>query len=89
MSKSRIMPERSLSRAVARVGSSLSEFMLPVGTRDEPEVISPPRRDSERPEVIENLQELEDADEPYENMEEIWPDYPTDGDFFFEDESEY
>ena len=41
------------------------------------------------PEVIENLQELEDADEPYENMEEIWPDYPTDGDFFFEDESEY
>jgi hypothetical protein len=40
-------------------------------------------------EVIENLQELEDADEPYENMEEIWPDYPTDGDFFFEDENEY
>ena len=41
------------------------------------------------PEVIENLQELEDADEPYENMEDIWPDYPTDGDFFFEDEGEY
>ncbi|MBI1804464.1 MAG: DUF2795 domain-containing protein [Ignavibacteriae bacterium] len=41
------------------------------------------------PEVIENLQELEDAGEPYENMEEIWPDYPSDGDFFFEDESEY
>jgi len=40
-------------------------------------------------EVIENLQELEDAEEPYESMEKIWPDYPTDGDFFYEDENEY
>jgi hypothetical protein len=39
-------------------------------------------------EVIENLQELEDTDEPYESMEEIWPDYPTNEDFFF-DENEY
>jgi len=28
-------------------------------------------------EVVENLQELEDSEEPYESMEEIWPDYPT------------
>jgi hypothetical protein len=40
-------------------------------------------------EVVENLQELEDNEEPYETMEEIWPDYPTDEDFFFEDEGEY
>ena len=40
-------------------------------------------------EVVENLQELEDADEPYESIEDIWPDYPTDEDFFFEDENEY
>ncbi len=40
-------------------------------------------------EVIENLQELEDNDEPYESIEEIWPDYPTGEDFFYEDESEY
>lgn len=40
-------------------------------------------------EVIENLQELEDVEEPYESMEEIWPDYPTESDFFFEDENEY
>jgi len=40
-------------------------------------------------EVIENLQELEDVDEPYESMEGIWPDYPAEGDFFFEDENEY
>jgi hypothetical protein len=40
-------------------------------------------------EVIENLQELEDSDEPYESIEDIWLDYPSDGDFFFEDENEY
>jgi hypothetical protein len=40
-------------------------------------------------EVIENLQELEDIEEPFESMDEIWPDYPTDEDFFFEDEGEY
>lgn len=40
-------------------------------------------------EIIEKLQELEDSDEPYESMEEIWPDYPGEGDFFFEDENEY
>ncbi len=40
--------------------------------------------------VLENLQELEDGEEPYESMEEIWPDYPTDEGFFFEeDETEY
>lgn len=40
-------------------------------------------------EVIENLLELEDSDEPYESMEEIWPDYPTESDFFYEDDNEY
>jgi len=40
-------------------------------------------------EVVENLRELEDRDEPYESIEEIWPDYPSDDDFFYEDESEY
>jgi len=39
--------------------------------------------------VIHNLEELEDSDEPYESIEEIWPDYPTDEDYFFEDEKEY
>lgn len=41
------------------------------------------------PEVIENLQELEGGDEPFESMEDIWPEYPTDEDFFFGDENEY
>lgn len=40
-------------------------------------------------EVLENLQQLDDNEEPYESMEEIWPDYPTGEDFFFEDDGEY
>ena len=38
-------------------------------------------------EVIQNLQEMEDDGEPYESIEEIWPDYPTgDDDFYFAEE---
>ncbi len=41
-------------------------------------------------EVIENLQELEDsAEEYYESIEDIWPDYPSDEDFFYNDDDEY
>lgn len=39
-------------------------------------------------EVIENLKELEDIEEPYEGIEDVWPDYPTDDDFYFSDEDE-
>jgi hypothetical protein len=39
-------------------------------------------------EVIENLRELEDEDEIYESIEDIWPDYPSKEDFFFH-EDEY
>jgi len=37
-------------------------------------------------EVIENLNELEESDEPYESIEDIWPDYPTDEDFFYNED---
>ena len=41
-------------------------------------------------EVIENLKEIEDEGETYDNIEEIWPEYPTKEDFFFnEDEYQY
>ena len=40
-------------------------------------------------EVIENLNELEDTDELYETIEDIWPDYPSDEDFFYMDDDEY
>ncbi len=40
-------------------------------------------------EVVENLKELEDDGEIYESIGDIWPDFPTDEDFFFYDEDEY
>ena len=36
--------------------------------------------------VIENLQEMEDEGEIYESIEDIWPDYPSKEDFFFNEE---
>ena len=39
-------------------------------------------------EVGENLQDLEDEGDMYENIEEIWPDYPSREDFLF-NEDEY
>ena len=39
-------------------------------------------------EIIENLQEIEADEEIYESIEDLWPDYPTKDDFFF-DEEEY
>ena len=36
--------------------------------------------------VVENLQELEYDGEIYESIEDIWPDYPTKEDFFFNEE---
>ena len=40
-------------------------------------------------EVVENLKELEETDEQYESMEDIWHDIPSQEDFFYEDENEY
>ncbi len=37
-------------------------------------------------EVIENLRELDEEVGVFENIEEIWPDYPTKEDFFFNEE---
>ena len=37
-------------------------------------------------EVIEILEEIEDEGEIYESIEDIWPDYPRDEDFFFNEE---
>jgi len=39
-------------------------------------------------EVAENLAEIEDEGEAYDRIEDIWPDYPTKEDFFF-NEDEY
>ena len=39
-------------------------------------------------EVVENLQQIEDEGEIYESNAEIWPDYPTKEECFF-NEDEY
>ncbi|MCK5170960.1 MAG: DUF2795 domain-containing protein [Bacteroidales bacterium] len=40
-------------------------------------------------EVVENLQDIEDeGGESYDSIEDIWPDYPSKDDFFF-NEDEY
>ncbi len=39
-------------------------------------------------EVIQNLKEIEDEGEAYDRIEDLWPDYPTKEDFFF-NEDEY
>ena len=39
-------------------------------------------------EVVENLQQLQNDNENYETIEDIWPDYPSKEDFFF-NEDEY
>jgi hypothetical protein len=40
-------------------------------------------------EVVENLQELEDEGDVYETIEDIWPDYPTQDDFLFNEDEYY
>ena len=37
-------------------------------------------------EVTENLQEMDDEGDSYETIEDIWPDYPTKEDFFFNED---
>lgn len=39
-------------------------------------------------EIIENLKEIEDEGDMFETIEDIWPDYPSKEDFFF-NEDEY
>ena len=39
-------------------------------------------------EVVENLQYLEDEGDVYDSIEEIWPDYPTEEDYLW-NEDEY
>ncbi len=39
-------------------------------------------------EVIENLKDIEDEEEVFDSIEDLWPDYPSKEDFFF-NEDEY
>ena len=65
------------------LASSLDDAPWPA-SKDE--LIDYANRSGAPEEVIENLQELEDDGEIYEAIEDIWPDYPTKEDFFFNEE---
>ena len=52
------------------------------------ELIDYAQRSGAPVEVVENLQEIEDEGDVYDCIEDIWPDYPTKEDFYF-DEDEY
>ena len=65
------------------LASKLEDAPWPA-TRDE--LIDYATRSGAPLEVIENLEDLEDDGEVYESIEEIWPDYPSKEDFFFNEE---
>ncbi len=87
------LPEFSKTRLVffrfmfwtLELASHLEEAPWPA-TKDE--LIDYAIRSGAPLEVVENLQELDDEGEIYEGIEDIWPDYPTQEDFFF-NEDEY
>ena len=65
------------------LASSLDDAPWPASKE---ELIDYANRSGAPEEVIENLTELEDDGEVYESIEDIWPDYPTKDDFFFNEE---
>ncbi len=65
------------------LASHLEEAPWPA-TRDE--LIDYAMRSGAPLEVIENLNQLDEEEERYESIEDIWPDYPRYDDFFFDEE---
>ncbi len=65
------------------LASSLDDAPWPASKE---ELIDYANRSGAPEEVIENLTELEDDGEGHESIEDIWPDYPTKEDFFFNEE---
>lgn len=83
--KSRAYPfyKREIMYWTLELASSLDDAPWPA-SKDE--LIDYANRSGAPEEVIENLQELEEDGEVYESIEDIWPDYPTKEDFFFNEE---
>jgi len=75
-----IRPEADrLARVAARIEGRITAVSAKLG--DEVRAGAPL-------EVVENLQAIEDDEEIFETIEDIWPDYPSKEDFFF-NEDEY
>ena len=66
------------------LASYLSDALWPA-TKDE--LIDYAIRTGAPLEVVENIQAIEEEDQDvYESIEEIWPDYPSDEDFLWNEE---
>ena len=65
------------------LASKLEDAPWPA-TKDE--LIDSAMRSGAPLEVTENLQEMEDEGYVYDTIEDIWPDYPSKEDFFFNEE---
>ncbi len=65
------------------LASKLEDAPWPA-TRDE--LLDYAQRTGAPMEVIENLNEIEDDEEEFESIEDLWPDFPTKDDFFFNEE---
>jgi carbamoyl-phosphate synthase large subunit len=72
-------------RSLERRGSS---FHWGAQSKTKDELIDFAMRTGAPLEVVENLQQIEDDEEVFDTIEDIWPDYPTKEDFFF-NEDEY
>ncbi len=79
-----IIPGGSRGAAVCHVCRTICRRADWPATKDE--LIDYAMRSGAPLEVIENLQEMEDEGEIYESIEDIWPDYPSKEDFFFNEE---
>ena len=69
----------------AEIARNLEQRCIDAGYR--PTLFSAHGQADHEVEVLENLRALEDDGEPYESIEEVWPDFPTSqDDFYYEDE---
>ena len=78
-----IFAKKKIMYWTLELASYLSDAPWPA-TKDE--LIDYAMRTGAPLEVVENLQSIEDEGESYESIEEIWPDYPTEEDFLWNEE---
>jgi len=77
----------SMRKVAREMGITAGNLQYYFATKDE--LIDYAIRTGAPLEVVENLQSMEEeAEEVYESIEEIWPDYPTDEDYLW-NEDEY
>lgn len=52
------------------------------------ELIDYAKRSGAPQEVVENLEEVDDDDHTYESIEDLWPDYPSKEELFFDEDEQ-